>query len=165
MPAKVGCTASILEAVELQVEHFRYINRASRTGLLEAVFPFYTRGIVRADLSRRLGVNLLAVTAQMISDWFSVRGVRAQFVYNFYDITGAAGDATKWPSNVRFLLYAPGTWVTGTDEVIRIDTLFDSALLAENDFTALFTNMVPTSPYRGAARSTSTMVRFRITPA
>lgn len=139
MPAgQAGAAAPILQSIELQVEHFRYVNRASDTDLLEAVFPRYVRGMIRSDLSRRLGVNLLDVDNGMISDWFAQRGVAAQFVVNFDDITGAAGDFTAWPDQVRFLLYAPGTWVAGTAEVIRIDTLFDSALLAQNDFTALF---------------------------
>lgn len=138
MPAKVGGTSSLLGSVELQIEHFRYVNRSSRTTAIEIVMPFYARGIIREDLSRRLGVNLLGVTDQMISDWFAIRGARVQFVYNFDDLTGDAASQTTWPANVRFLLYSPGTWVAGTDEVIRIDTLFDSALLSQNDFTALF---------------------------
>ncbi len=138
MPATVGGTASLLGSVELQIEHFRYVNRASRVAMVEIVMPFYARGIIREDLSRRLGVNLLGVSDEMISDWFALRGARVQFVYNFDDLTGDAASQTTWPDNVRFLLYSPGTWVAGTDEVIRIDTLFDSALLAQNDFTALF---------------------------
>src|SRR5690606_19948636 len=62
MPSlQVGATAPLLTAIELQVEHYRYTHRLARAVTLEAVFPFWVRGVVRSDLSRRLGVDLLSV--------------------------------------------------------------------------------------------------------
>ena len=37
------------------------------------------------------------------------------------------------------LVYFPGTWVAGTNEVIRLENLFDSALVEQNMYTRLFT--------------------------
>ena len=40
---------------------------------------------------------------------------------------------------MKFLLYSAGTWVRGSNDIITLDTLYDSTLLANNDYTALFT--------------------------
>lgn len=136
---QVGATAPVLTAIELQVEHYRAIHRLSRGTTLEAVFPYWVFGAIRSDLSRRLGVDLLDVSDARITQWFRDRGVRPQFVYNFDDLSGVAGAATAWPTTLRFVLYAAGTWVRGSSEIITLDTIYDSVLLGQNDFTALFT--------------------------
>ena len=137
--ATIGTTAPLLKAIELQVEHYRYVNRLSRNTTLEAVFPFWVRGAIRSDLALRTGVDMLAVTDAQIADWFALRGIAAQYVYDWQPITGAAGSFVTWPANVIFLLYAAGTWVKGVSDVISIDTLYDSTLLGANNYTALFT--------------------------
>ena len=140
MPAdQVGATAPILTSIELQVTHYRYVHRMADTAVLEAIFPRWVRGVIRSDLSRRLGVDLLSVTNAQITAWFVERGINAQFVYNYQDIIGTADMVTAWPSSVKFLLYAAGTWARGTSDVISLDAIFDSSLLYLNDFTALFT--------------------------
>jgi hypothetical protein len=141
MPAsQVGATAPVLTAIELQVEHMRHLHRMSRTTTLEAVFPYWVRGVIRSDLSRRLGLAEFDVSDQRINAWFVQRGIAAQFVYDWQDIaTTAASGFTQWPTTVSFLLYPAGTWVKGTSAIISLDTIYDSALLGTNDYTALFT--------------------------
>lgn len=141
MPSQqAGAVAPLLTSIELQVEHYKYTHRLPRTTTLEAVFPFWVRGAVRSDLSRRLGVELLSVTDTQITNWFTMRGINPQFVYNWQAIdTTAAGNFTAWPTEVSFLLYAAGTWVRGSSPIITLDTLYDSTLLSNNDYTALFT--------------------------
>lgn len=137
---QAGAAAPILTAIELQVEHYRYSHRLRRDQSLEAVFPAWTRGAIRSDLSRRLGVDLLSVTDAQIIGWFRERGVNPQFVYNWQAIDSTAASAfTAWPDSVSFLLYAAGTWIKGSAPVISLDTVYDSTLLANNDYTALFT--------------------------
>ena len=135
----VGATAPLLDAIEKQVEHYRYIHRLARGRTLEAVFPYWVRGVIRSDLALRAGMDLFAVTDSQISSWFTLRGIAPQFVYDWQPLTGAAGAALAWPTTVQFLLYVAGTWVQGSSDVITLDTLYDSTLLAENDYTALFT--------------------------
>lgn len=140
MPAdQVGAAAPILTAIELQTTHYRYVHRMADTAVLEAIFPRWVRGVVRSDLSRRLGVDMMSVSNAQIGAWFAERGINAQFVYNYQDITGDADAFVGWPSEVKFLLYAAGTWARGTSDVISLDAIFDSSLLYLNDFTALFT--------------------------
>lgn len=137
---QVGTAAPVLTAIELQVEHYRAVRRMSRGTTLEAVFPYWVRGAIRSDLSRRLGVELLSVTDGQITSWFTDRGVNPQFVYNWQDIAATpATGFTAWPTSVQFLLYSAGTWLRGTSDIITIDTLYDSVLLGQNDYTALFT--------------------------
>lgn len=139
MPAgQVGALAPVLTAIELQVEHYRYVHRMSRATTLEMIAPFWLRGLVRSDLSRRLGVPLESITNAVIGAHFAERGVNVQFVYNYQDITGGADAFTEWPTEVKFLLYAAGTWVRGSSDLITLEAIFDSALLRQNDFTALF---------------------------
>lgn len=140
--SSVGTTAPLLTAIEQQVEHYRYSQRLARSTTLEAVFPFWVRGAVRSDLALRAGLSPMEafeITDGQINAWFSSRGIAAQFVYDWQPLTGAAGTFTAWPTTVQFLLYVAGTWVKGTSDVITLDTIYDSTLLGNNNFTALFT--------------------------
>lgn len=137
-PAESAALAPLLSAIELQAEDIKYKRRMGRGVVLEAVFPFWVRGVIRADLSRRLGVDLLSVTDGQIAAWFAQRGINPQFVYNWQNL-GAAGAALVWPATVQFLLYPAGTFVKGASPLITIEMLHDSTLNAFNNFTAIFT--------------------------
>lgn len=136
---QIGAAAPILTAIELQVEHYRYAQRLSRSTTLEAVFPYWVHGAIRTDLSRRQGVDLTDVNDARIDAWFKARGVNPQFVYDWQALTGAAGDFKGWGTSLKFLLYSAGTFVKGGQDVITLDTVYDSTLLGQNDYTALFT--------------------------
>lgn len=138
----VGTTAPLLSAIEKQVEHYRYIHRLARGTTLEAVFPYWVHGAVRSDIALRQGLDPMqafTITDAQINAWFAQRGIAAQFVYDWQPLTGAANTFLEWPSTVQFLLYVAGTWVAGASDVITLDTIYDSTLLENNDFTALFT--------------------------
>lgn len=136
---QIGAAAPILTAIELQVEHYRYAQRLSRSTTLEAVFPYWVRGAIRTDLSRREAVDLIDVPDSRIDAWFRSRGVNAQFVYDWQALGGEAGAFKVWPGSLKFLLYSAGTFVKGSQDVITLDTVYDSVLLGQNDYTALFT--------------------------
>jgi len=139
-PSGAGSAAPLLTAIEVQAEHIRYAERMARSTTLEAIFPYWVRGAIRSDLALRLGVeNYLAVTDAQIDGWFRSRGIAPQYVYDWQPLTGAAGTVTSWPDTVQFLLYPAGAWLRGVSDVITLDTLYDSQLLATNDYTALFT--------------------------
>ena len=136
---QIGAAAPILTAIELQVEHYRYAQRLSRSTTLEAVFPYWVHGAIRTDLARRQGVDLMDVPDSRIDAWFRSRGVNAQFVYDWQALAGEAGAFKVWPGSLKFLLYSAGTFVKGSQDVITLDTVYDSVLLGQNDYTALFT--------------------------
>lgn len=136
---QIGAAAPILTAIELQVEHYRYAQRLSRSTTLEAVFPYWVHGAIRTDLSRREGVDLIDINDARIDAWFRSRGVNPQFVYDWQALTGEASAFTAWGASLKFLLYSAGTFVKGGQDVITLDTVYDSVLLGQNDYTALFT--------------------------
>lgn len=136
---QIGALAPVLTAIELQVEHYRYAQRLSRSTTLEAVLPYWIRGAIRTDLSRREGVDLTDVPDSRIDAWFRSRGVNPQFVYDWQALGGEASTFKGWPGSVKFLLYSAGTFVKGGQDVITLDTVYDSTLLGQNDYTALFT--------------------------
>lgn len=136
---QVGALAPLLNAIALQVEHYRSIRRLSRSATLEGIFPYWVRDVIRHDLSRREGVDLTSVPDSRVDGWFRERGVSPQYVYNWQSIGGTAASFTAWPTTVEFLLYSAGTWIRGASDIITLDTMYDSTLLGNNDFTALFT--------------------------
>lgn len=136
---QIGAAAPILTAIELQVEHYRYAQRLSRSTTLEAVFPYWVHGAIRTDLSRREGVDLIDINDARIDAWFKARGVNPQFVYDWQALTGDASAFKAWGTSLKFLLYSAGTFVKGGQDVITLDTVYDSVLLGQNDYTALFT--------------------------
>lgn len=137
---QLGTTAPLLSALELQVLHYRDTHRMSFNSPLEAKIPNWIKGAMRADLSKRLGVDLLDVTDARLEGFFRDRGVSIEWVYDWQSIaTTAVASFTAWPTTVSFLLYAAGTWVKGVSDVISLDTMYDSTLLGTNDFTVMFT--------------------------
>lgn len=135
-----GTAAPVLDAVELQASHMRATLRLAPKATLEAVFPAWAYGAIRADLASRNGVELIDVTDADIDRFFTVRGISAQFVYNWQEISAINADKfIGYPNQVQFLLYPAGTWVRATADIITVQGLYDSTLLSKNDYTALFT--------------------------
>lgn len=137
--ADTAAISKVLSAIELQAEDMKYRYRMPRGTVLEAIFPFWARGVIRADLSRRQGVDMMNVTDAMIDKWFRDRGINPQFIYNFDNLGTLAGGAVVWPTTLRFLIYPAGTWVKGASPIITLSMLHDSTLNERNNFTAIFT--------------------------
>jgi len=137
---QAGATAPLLTAIDAQAMHYRAVNRMADTASLEIILPTWIKAVIRSDLARRLGVDLLDVSDQRIAGWFAARRVSAQYVVDWQDIaTTAASAFVAFPTSVKFLMFAAGTWVTGVSDSITLENIYDSVLLGTNDFTALFT--------------------------
>lgn len=140
-------TSGVLAAAEMVATDMRYRHRMDPTATLEAVFPVWALAQLRADLSRRTGVDMLSVTDQQIAGFFTDRHLSLRLVYDWQDaysgVAGGPGTAapgiTSFPATVEFMIYPAGTWVKGVDETIRLETVYDSAKLSTNQYTALFT--------------------------
>jgi hypothetical protein len=147
-----GWTSALLAAVEQAAEDIRYQQLMPFNATIEIVLPHWVIPQIRADLSRRNGVDLLAVTDADIARYFSVRNVRVQFVRGFQDglITGGAlnpafpgGDITApymlaLPQTVNFLAYPAGAVAVARQDVVTLTNVYDAASLATNEFTSLF---------------------------
>jgi len=145
-------TSNMLAAAELAAVDTRYREGMPLTATVEQVYPYWVLAQVRADLSRRSGVEMLDVTDSQIASLFSTRNIRAQFVRGFQDglITGGAlvgtlpgGDAatpflTALPSTVNFLSYPAGAVAVARQDVVTLTNVYDAASLATNEFTRLF---------------------------
>lgn len=136
-----GFTATLLNTIEFQVEDLRadyFLGVGDRPVV---VLPRWVRGIIRADLANRMGVDLLRISDEYIDSLFYDRGVgRIQWVKGWQtEVVGARGVAHAWPCNLRYLVYREGAWVRGLEPVIELETLYDSELLKRNKMTRLFT--------------------------
>lgn len=148
-------TSQLLAAVEMAIMDIKYRLRMQRGATLEVVFPWWVLAQFRADLSRQNGGDAIArqsITDAQINSWFSMRGARVQWIYDWQDafaptdvIGGAAlapGAATaiqQFPTGVKFLVYPTGTWVRAVNDVITLNAIYDSTKLATNQNTQLFT--------------------------
>jgi hypothetical protein len=160
-----GATASVLEVIDFYAMWLRYKYRLGREASIEVLLPDWVKGVVRADLSKRMGIDLLNVTDQLIAGFLATRKVRAQFVLGldeaFCDPTVTGGPPrdpktstkfgggrasnnplpplTLWPDNVSMLMYPAGTFFRARMNLVNIEGgLVDSALLKRNERLLLF---------------------------
>jgi hypothetical protein len=148
IPAQANNTdaaSHIISSVELAAVDMRYRHRMDHRQVLEIVLPIWALQPIRAAIARRAGVAELEVTDADIMRWFSVRNIAPHFVYDWQDAfsglassPGGATPLTAMPANVSFLIYPAGTWVKPVRDVVNLDTVYDNALLTQNQYTALF---------------------------
>jgi hypothetical protein len=145
-------TSAALAAAELAAEDIRYRYHMAWDATVEIALPHWVLTQIRADLSRRNGVNLLQVSDSEIASMFSVRGVRIQFVRGWQDglVTGGAlnatypgGDAatpflTALPTSFSFIAWPAGSVAVARQDVVTLTNVYDAASLAQNEFTSLF---------------------------
>ena len=141
-------TASgLLAGLEMVGVDLRYRNRMDPDAPLEAVGPVWGRAQLRADVSRRTGVDMLSVRDGEIREWFTDRHMMPELVYDWQDAsTGTVNGPgavlpgiTTFPADIEFMIFPAGTFAKLTDPTIRLETVYDSAKLSTNQYTALFT--------------------------
>ena len=136
-----SAAGSILHAIDVQVEDYRSQYRMSVGSTLEAIFPLWTKALIRADLAFRQGVSLTNVTDADVDAHFAARKVRAQFVHDYQPLYSGAS-AVAFPATLDFLLYPAGGYVRGDGGVIDLGVVRDSVLNATNDYTAAWTEQL-----------------------
>jgi hypothetical protein len=137
--------SALLSAIELAIEDMKYRHRMGRGATMEVVLPAWIIAPMRAALARRAGVAMYDVSDADILRAFTTRRAVPRFVYDWQDAfsgqasgPGGATALTTWPANVQFLVYPAGTWVKPVRDVVNLDTVYDNALLTQNQYTALF---------------------------
>lgn len=138
--------SSVMSAVEMAVTDMRYRLRLSLTAPIDFVFPEWIRAQMRADWMRRNAAQPADLADAEIAAMFARRGARVQYVYDWQDAfsalattgPGALTAITQLPLSVRFLAFPPGTWILARQDVIRLDTVYDSVNLQLNQVTQLF---------------------------
>ena len=137
--------SSLLAAIELAIEDMKYRHRMARSTTMEVVLPYWVLPVMRAAMSRRHGTATVNVSDAELLSWFTTRGAVPRFVYDWQDAfsglansPGGATAITAFPATVKFMVYPAGTWVKPVRDVVNLDTVYDNALLTQNQFTALF---------------------------
>lgn len=147
LAADASVTSSVLAAVELAAEDMRYQSRMPFSQTFEVVLPHWILVQMRADIGRKNGwaSDNYALTDPEIVRWFTVRGIRPQFVYDWQDALsgvalgpGGAAAITALPTTVQFLIYPAGAVVLARQDVVTLSNVYDSTNLTQNLYTRLF---------------------------
>jgi hypothetical protein len=125
-----------LGVIEQAANYIRQSYRLSFTSDLEMLLPIWYRTVLRADLARRTGVDLINVSDAQLASYFTARNIRVQWLYNYQPLQGVPVDT---PDTVQAVIYPAGAWIKGTTDIINLDAVYDSTNLAVNTYTALFT--------------------------
>ena len=141
--------SQVMSAIDVAILDIQYRLRLRRDQTLEVVLPYWLKGQLRADWIRRNGPMDPDLSDAMINSLAATRNARIQWVYDWQDSftsTGVSGGPfpgsdvpiCALPTQVKFLVYPSGTWVLARQDVIRLDTIYDSVNLATNKVTQLF---------------------------
>lgn len=139
IPASFAAISPLMSAIDLAAIDFRYQHSMPITATLEVVLPEWIVGALRADYIRRNASQADDMAKAQLTAWFAARNVSVQFIRNWQATGfGQVAPATGWPTTVQFMLYEAGSFVHLREDIIRVDTLSDSALLTTNRQLGLF---------------------------
>jgi len=142
--------SNVLGIVEMAIVDIQYRLRMAQNSTVEIVLPYWLKALFRQDYSRRTGIDGVGLTDADITAWFAMRNARVQWVYDWQDafsgvVTGPGADtailtlpANVTPKQLQFLAYPAGTWVLARQDVIRLESIYDSVNLPQNLVTQLF---------------------------
>lgn len=138
IPASFGAASAILNAVLLQAADYREANGLCCSAPLDAVFPCWTKDLLRADIARQEGtLNLGSLpTDSEVESWLSAVGLNVQYVNYWQTLTG--NPALVWPTSLQFLIGYPGSYVRFDGGRLDIGVIRDSVLNSTNDYTAVW---------------------------
>lgn len=152
--------SSLYAAVDLAVQDLATRSYMAMGPEFEVVLPAWVRANLRAAVMNRRAIEDPVKADAWLQAQFAKLGVTVHFVYGYQDahvtpapagFPGAATPIAELPTEVQFIIYPAGTWVKGTQPVIDLDTIYDSTLLASNQYTAVFVEdgwlVLQTCPY------------------
>lgn len=135
----------VVSGMDLAATDYRAKFGMCENVVLEVVAPYWLKDAIIADLAWRTNVDFLSVTEAQVTNYFSDRNLRVQWV-NDWQVRAAGqfgnpaalpgGAMVAWPTSVDLLVYAAGTFIKGNGLTLDLGVVRDSVLNAENDFTA-----------------------------
>jgi hypothetical protein len=147
-----GLVAPVLNAIALNAQDYRSRYAMCADAVLEVLAPKWIRAAMRSDIRRRTGVvtrEALAMSDATLMSLFDEENVRVQWVSDYQERTAGYPGAyvsaatplafTSWPTQVEFLMWAPGTVVLGQGMRLDLGIIRDSVLNATNDHTGIWT--------------------------
>lgn len=139
IPATFGTIAQLLAAIDLEAIDFRYKHSLPIDSTLEIVLPEWLIGALRDDYVRRQFNLHDDLQKSVINAYLAERNVSAQWIRNWQRSGfGQVANATAYPTTAQFMLYEAGSFVRLREDIIRVDSLSDSALLTTNRQLGLF---------------------------
>lgn len=139
--------ASFLSAVQVAITDMGYRAYMSMSGEWEVVAPAWVLPQLRHAVMRRRAIEDPVKADSWMQAQLAKINVTVHFVYGYQDAhvttpsTGLPGGdepITALPTEAEFIVYPAGTWVLGVNPVIELDTIYDSAGLETNSYTAIF---------------------------
>jgi hypothetical protein len=100
------------------------------------LLPDWTIEILRANVAKRAGVDLLSVTDAEVTAWLTERNVRPQFLSDYQPLYNGTTPATNWPAALEFTILFSGAYIYADGGSIDLGVVRDSILNSTNDFTA-----------------------------
>jgi len=125
----------LLGVIALAAADVRSQYRAGTGRSVDVLLPDWTIEMLRADVAKRAGVDLLSVTDAQVVGWLTSRNVRPQFLSDYQPLYGTA-PATRWPASIEVTAFVTGAYVVADGGSIDLGVVRDSTLNATNDFTA-----------------------------
>lgn len=130
-------TWGTLSIIEWVIEMQRQAYRLSDSETLEVIAPRWLRAAIRADLANRMGIGKESVSNGDIAQHFADRGAAVQWVLNYLEVATPL-TSVAYPATAEVMVYPAGTFVRGNADVIQLDTVYDTADLQTNVYTAAF---------------------------
>lgn len=135
--------ADVLGGVELNAILIRQALAMDPNAVIEGFAPMWARAAFRHELSRRLSLtDPFRITDADVDSWFSERNIRLQYVYDYQMLTtattGGGTGGIAWPTDLEITIYPAGAFTRLTNDVIKLDAVYDHDLLTQNTMTAAF---------------------------
>jgi hypothetical protein len=137
--------SNLMSAVDMAVVDIKYRLRLEVGATVQIVLPLWIQAQLRADWIRRNANPDVDLADSAIAAMFAARSAAVSYVYDWQDafsgVAGNPGDATPLialPTSVQFLAFPAGTWVLARQDVIRLDSIYDSTNITTNKVTQLF---------------------------
>jgi hypothetical protein len=152
----LGATRDILANLDKVTAYYRNVHRLNRDVPLRWIVPAWVQNLIRADMTRQMvgdGMQALAVTDQMISQWLAERNINVTYHMDgidpadltvptpdvvvpaqFYTLTVAEATVPGFPDAISSLLFAEGDWLYLDGGTLDLGVVRDSTLNGQNRF-------------------------------
>lgn len=133
---------NVLEAIAFATSELAGRGDYSSNQIFDVLLPRWVRKASLLDLARRNGNNIPLALETLTSNYRAF-GANVAWVDDWQELTTTpavppALNAGAWPTDIQALVYPPGNFAHLTNNVIDINTVYDSTLLSVNRFTAQF---------------------------
>lgn len=130
----------MLARVNMAATGFRQRHRMDEAFPFRTILPNILVRMIQDDISQRMpgdSFNTLAVTQQLIEQWFAARNILVTWTPDYTGtMLGAqsAGALNEYPDTVRVILYPEGTFLFLDGGELDLGVVRDSELNSTNDF-------------------------------